>query len=80
MNPQKKLTVRQAEEQQAVNQQQTQQQPVREFATVEEMLRHDAMHTLVPPSISHRLQDSVSQLPKPARPGWWRRLLGGSNK
>ena len=32
---------------------------VHEFASVEEMLRHDALHTPVPPAIAHRLQESI---------------------
>jgi len=78
MNPPKKVTTRQqAEEQQnAQSQQQSQHETVHEFATVEEMLRHDAVHTPVPPSIAHRLQESVSQLPAPRPRAWWRRLFG----
>ena len=38
-----------------------------EFASVEEMLRHDALHTPVPPAIAHRLEESISQLPPPSR-------------
>ncbi len=56
----------------------TAQAAVREFATVEEMLRHDAIHTPVPPAIVHRLMESVAQLPPPAR-SWWRRLTSSSN-
>ena len=40
---------------------------------VEEMLRHDARHTPVPPNIAHRLQESIG--PVDTRP-WWRRLFG----
>lgn len=79
MNPPKKLNVhQQAEEQQrALNEQQSQTQAAREFATVEELLRHDAAQTPVPPAVAQRLAQSVSQLPpRPAR-AWWRRLLGG---
>jgi len=46
-----------------------------EFAAAEELLRHDALHTPVPPAIAERLQASVAQLPAPAR-AWWRRCLG----
>jgi hypothetical protein len=46
-----------------------------EFGSVEAMLRHDALHTPVPPSIEHRLRESLGRGPAPARP-WWRRLLG----
>jgi hypothetical protein len=56
------------------------QQPlVHEFATPEEMLRHDALHTPVPPAIAFRLSGSIGQTPLRNQP-WWRRLLGGSNR
>jgi len=45
---------------------------MREFATAEQMLRHDAVHTPVPPAIAQRLQASIAQLPAPA-PSWWRK-------
>jgi hypothetical protein len=79
MSSQKKVTIRQQtdEQQQANHQQKIQQPTVCEFATVEELLRHDTVHTPVPPAIAQRLEASVSQLPAPRRP-WWRRLLGGS--
>lgn len=78
MNPPKKVTVHQQteEQQQVVSGQQTQQQSGHEFASVEEMLRHDALHTPVPPAIAQRLQESVSQLPVPSRGGWWRKIFG----
>ena len=46
-----------------------------EFASPEAMLRHDALHTPVPPSVEHRLAESVSHWSPPVRP-WWRRLFG----
>ena len=58
--------------------QQTEKQAAREFGSAEEMLRHDALHTPVPPAIGHRLQESINQLPKPAS-AWWRRFFGNSN-
>jgi hypothetical protein len=73
MKRQSKLTSRQSEQEQQLSHQETQQQSAHEFATVEAMLRHDALHTPVPPSIAHRLQKSLG--PEPARP-WWRRLFG----
>ncbi len=45
-----------------------------EFATVEEMLQHDAAETEVPAAIAHRLADSVAKQPKAAR-SWWRRFF-----
>ena len=80
MNHQIKLNSQ--EQQQAQQQsatQQTQQDSAREFATPEEMLRHDALHTPVPPAISHRLQESIGKAPPPPQ-SWWRRLLGGSKQ
>lgn len=72
-----KLTTRQqAEEQQhSEGQQQMQQTQAREFGTVEELLRHDALHTPVPPNIAVRLQKSMGPA---ASPAWWRRFFGGS--
>jgi hypothetical protein len=46
-----------------------------EFQTVEELLRHDAAQTAVPPEIARRLSQSIAQ-PAPPRRSWWRRLLG----
>lgn len=64
----------QQQQQQALGQQ-TQQQAALEFATAEELLRHDALHTPVPPAIVHRLQESIGQLPPRPR-SWWRRWFG----
>jgi hypothetical protein len=78
MNPPKKVTVHQQaeEQQQVVSKQLTQQQSGHEFTSVEEMLRHDALHTPVPPAIAQRLQESVGQLPAPSRESWWRKIFG----
>jgi hypothetical protein len=76
MKRQTKLT-QQEQEQLAAAQQQTQSSSAKEFASVEELLRHDALHTPVPPAIAHRLEESVSQLPPPAGRAWWRRFFGG---
>jgi hypothetical protein len=73
MKRQSKLTSRQSEQQQQHSNQQAEQHAALEFPTVEEMLRHDARHTPVPPSIAHRLQESIG--PVQPRP-WWRRLFG----
>ena len=74
MKYQAKLTSQQ-QEQINRDQQHTRQQTAREFANVEDMLRHDALHTLVPPAIGFRLQASINQEPKVS---WWQRLFGGS--
>ena len=78
MKRQNRLTSQTQAQEQALTGQQTQPGPAREFATVEEMLRHDALHTPVPPRIAHRLQQSVSGMTAPPAASWWRRLLGGS--
>jgi hypothetical protein len=75
MKRETKLTQKE-QEQLAAAQQQTQ-SSAREFASVEEMLRHDALHTPVPPAIAYRLQESVSRLPPPRERAWWRRFFGG---
>jgi hypothetical protein len=56
-------------------QQQTQSSSVQEFATPEDLLRHDALHTPVPPTVAHRLKESIGQMPASGHP-WWKRLLG----
>lgn len=74
MKRQSKFTTRQSEqEQQQLPAQHTHEQSGHEFATVEDMLRHDALHTPVPPAIAHRLQESIG----PTQPrSWWRRFFG----
>jgi hypothetical protein len=72
MKRQSKLTSRQSEQEQQLSHQEAQ-HSVQEFTTVEEMLRHDARHTPVPPNIAHRLQESIG--PAPTR-SWWRRFFG----
>jgi len=73
----KKLTSQQrTEEQQHVSaEQRSEQQTAHEFASVDEMLRHDAQNTPVPPAIARRLQESVGPVPRPSQP-WWRRWFG----
>jgi hypothetical protein len=77
MKRQSKLTPQEQQQQLAAEQQQTQSSATREFASVEEMLRHDALHTPVPPAIAYRLEESVRQLPPPSSRAWWRRFFGG---
>ncbi len=59
-----------------LDEQQVQRPATLEFDSPEAMLRHDALHTPVPPTIALRLKDSLAQLPPPARRPWWRRLFG----
>ena len=75
MKRESKLTQKE-QEQLAAEQQQTQSSSALEFASAEEMLRHDALHTPLPPTIGHRLAESISQLEPPPARAWWRRLLG----
>ena len=58
-----------------LHQQNAQQQTAVGFASAEEMLRHDAGQTPVPPAVAERLQRSLEQEPKPAR-SLWQRLFG----
>jgi hypothetical protein len=76
MKRQSKLTP-QEQQQLAAGQQQTQSSFAQEFSSVEDMLRHDARHTPVPPTIAYRLEESVKQLPPSASRAWWRRFFGG---
>ncbi len=76
MNPPKKLTAQQQAEVQAQALHHQSSQTFREFGTVEELLRHDALHTPVPPSIAQRLRESIGPV-APAPKPWWRRLFGG---
>jgi hypothetical protein len=75
MKHQSKLTP-QEQDQLAAGQQQTQSTSAQEFASVEEMLRHDALHTPVPPAIAHRLAESIGPTSPTRERAWWRRLLG----
>jgi hypothetical protein len=75
MNHRKRLSSRQtSDEQQHTEARQHTESAAREFGSVEELLRHDALHTPVPPAIAVRLQDSLAKNPPP-RP-WWRRWFG----
>ena len=74
MKRQFKLTSQSQQNQQQISAQHLQESSTHEFATAEEMLRHDALHTPVPPAIASRLRESISQLPAPQR-SWWRRLF-----
>lgn len=56
----------------------SQQTSAHEFATTEDLLRFDAEQTPVPPRVAQRLLESTRELPRP-KPGWWKRLLGGSS-
>ena len=71
MKRQTKQTSREAEQVAAT---QGQESATREFATPEELLRHDARQTLVPPGIAERLGKTIQNEPKPER-SWWQRFF-----
>lgn len=52
----------------------SQQSTAREFASAEELLRHDATQTQVPPVIAERLSQSIAKLPGQPK-SWWQRWL-----
>jgi hypothetical protein len=65
-----------SQEQQQISETQSQQTTTaREFASVEELLRHDAKQTAVPPAIAERLNRSLQDEPCPPH-SWWQRWLG----
>lgn len=66
----------QEQAQEHVGEQQTQRPAGLEFESPEAMLRHDALHTPVPPALVDRLKQSLAELPPPPRRPWWRRLFG----
>ena len=71
MKQEKKLTQR---EQEQLSETQSQQTEAREFASAEELLRHDATQTQVPPVIAERLSQSIAKLPGQPK-SWWQRWL-----
>jgi hypothetical protein len=46
-----------------------------EFASPEELFRHDSQANPVPPGVAHRLNRSLAAEPRPAK-SWLRRLFG----
>jgi hypothetical protein len=52
----------------------SQAQTVKEFNSVEELIRHDAAGVSVPAAVAEKLRDSIQKEP-PEKP-WWQRLLG----
>ena len=56
-------------------QQNAQSHVAREFASAEELLRHDAAQTVVPPAVQERLQCSLALEPKPPEKRGWRRFF-----
>jgi len=64
----------QEEQRAAVQQQTAQQKTALEFATPEELLRHDAGQVSPPPAVARRLGESIAREPRPSR-SWWQRFL-----
>lgn len=77
MNPeQSKLRQRQqAEQEQATSEVQSTQAQGQEFATVDDLLRHDSEQNPVPPAVAERLGRSLEAEPKPRQP-WYKKLFG----
>jgi hypothetical protein len=63
------------EHQQATHQTQSEGETHLQFDSVEQMLRHDASHTIVPPSIESRLSESISKVAPSSPLPWWKRLF-----
>jgi hypothetical protein len=66
-----KLTQRQEKQQETTE---VQKAAESEFQNAEDLLRHDALHTPVPPGIARRLQESLDKA-SPSPTPWWRRFL-----
>ena len=78
MNPHHHTTrLNSHEHEQSAAQQQSAQTTAVEFATPEEMLRHDAAHTPLPAGVAERLRQSLKIEGPPPRAPWWRRIFGG---
>ena len=63
-----------SQEQEQLAEGKSQQTSAHEFATVEEVLQHDAQQTVVPPAIAERLDRSVKEITPPER-SWWQRVF-----
>ena len=64
-----KTNLKSSEQQQA-----SAEQKVRDFASAEELLRHDAKQVEVPVAVAERLNESIKREPK--EKSWWQRLTG----
>jgi len=67
-----------SQKQEHVEEQQTQANTASEFANTEELLRHDAAQTTVPPQVAERLKRSTTNA-APPRSGWIKRIFGRTN-
>jgi len=71
----KRQTKHTSGEQEQLAAQEQQQVAAREFSSTDELLRHDAAQTLVPPAVANRLAQTLRHEPKPER-SWWQRMFG----
>ena len=70
--------LRHTHKQESTSEQQEHQQEkseVKEFSSVEEMLRHDAAQTVVPPGVAAKLNQSIRNAPVPETKSWWQRFF-----
>ncbi|HAB18740.1 MAG TPA: hypothetical protein PLX89_12065 [Verrucomicrobiota bacterium] len=72
-SPNSKIVVRSVEETASATES-VQSQTGLEFASPEELVRHDRAQTPIPPTLTRRVEESVANLPPAAKP-WWRRWL-----
>ncbi len=70
----RKLTSQPNSEAQNSSEQKSEHLSGKEFNNVEELLRHDALHTPIPPAIVRRLNTSLRGISSP-EPSWWQRLF-----
>ncbi|MFO1511737.1 MAG: hypothetical protein U1F83_02300 [Verrucomicrobiota bacterium] len=71
----KRQTKHTSQEQEQLAAHEKQQVAAREFTSPEQLLKHDAAQTLVPPAVANRLAESLRSEPKQER-SWWRRMFG----
>ncbi len=48
---------------------------VKEFSSVEELLRYDAAQTEAPPAIAVKLSHSIANAPQPRAKSFWQRIF-----
>ena len=46
-----------------------------QFASAEDLIRHDASQTPVPPEIAGRLNESIAREARPAEKSWWKKIF-----
>lgn len=70
---------REQEQQQKISEVQSG-QVAKEFASAEEMLRHDLQQTQVPPEVTLRLNQSLAKESSGRPRSWWQRIFGGNHE